>query len=263
MNYPLKDINIVVTRDPAQSGNLIDKLTELGGRVYALPTIRISPPADWASCDNALNRINEFHWLLFSSTNGVKYFLDRAREQHGISHFNSSIAAVGKKTADLLHEYGIRADLIPASYSAEGLLESFGELDIREQKILIPTSDRSGDQLPDGLREMGAMVEKIICYRTENTDPDISDSAITSVLTEKMDCFTFYSPSSFLAMLKLLDNRKLKDVLAGNTVLAAIGPATARVIRKHGYEVRIQPEISRDESLIEAIVAYFNKKKLK
>ncbi|MBR9999406.1 MAG: uroporphyrinogen-III synthase [Cyclobacteriaceae bacterium] len=258
MNHPLKDIHIVVTRDPDQSGNLIGKLTELGGKVHSFPTIKIHPPDDWTNCDKALGQIEKYHWIIFTSVNGVRYFMNRARH-HRIKYFGASIAAVGKKTADELTEYGITANLIPSSYSAEGLLERFGTMDIRDQMILIPTSDRSGEDLPSGLKKMGASVEKITCYQTGNPDPEETDTAVNALLQQKMDCFTFYSPSAFRSLMEILDKKQLKELLSGETALAAIGPATARIIRKNGYEVRIQPEKSLDESMIEAIVSYFKK----
>jgi uroporphyrinogen III methyltransferase / synthase len=260
MNFPLQDINFVVTRDPGQSGNLIKKITALGGKVFSFPTISISPPSDWTACDNALRRIEEFQWIIFTSVNGVRYFMDRAREHHRIQHFGASFAAVGRKTAEVLQEYNIPADLVPESYSAEGLLDRFEKLNIKDQIILIPTSSRAGNELPAGLQKLGAVVEKVISYRNEYPDPAAADRAIRPMLERKMDCYMFYSPSSFKSMLKMMGNEKIQEILQGHTALAAIGPSTARVIREHGYEVQIQPEKSLDESMIEAIVAYFNKK---
>jgi uroporphyrinogen III methyltransferase/synthase len=260
MNEPLRDKNIVVTRDPAQSRNLIEKLTALGGKVYAFPTIKIKPPDDWQSCDQALEQIEEFDWIIFSSANGVRYFLKRA-EHHGISYFHASIASVGVKTARELKKYGITSDLIPSSYTAQGLLNEFKKLDIKTRKILIPTSNLSRNELASGLSDMGADVEKIICYRTDLPDLGKSGDLRTFFADKKVDCYTFYSPSAFSSFLKLIGDEPFKKTLSKKTALAAIGPTTARAIKKQGFRVHIQPRESIDESMIEAIVTYFNKMK--
>lgn len=258
MKYPLKDIHIVVTRDPGQSGNLIDKLTELGGRVSPFPTIKITPPSDWSACDQALKKIEEYNWIIFSSVNGVRYFLKRA-EQLEIKYFQASIASVGQKTADVLTQYGITADLIPSSFTAGGLLEVFKNIDVKNQRILIPSSNRSRNELSSVLRKRGAVVEKVVCYRTGIPEIGESDPLLQSILHNKVDCFTFYSPSAFKSLIDIFGAEKLKKILSEKTVVAAIGPTTAHAIQKKGFNVQIQPEKSLDQSMINAIVAYFNK----
>lgn len=259
MNYPLKDIHIVVTRDRDQSVNLVNKLTALGGKVLPFPTIEISQPADWTSCDQALTRIAEYDWIIFSSVNGIRYFMDRA-ELHQIKYLRSSIACVGGKTAEILEKYRITTDLIPGSYNASSLLKEFERIDIKNKKILIPTSNRSRDELGSGLQKMGARVDQVVCYQTGIPAIPQSDPLLQSILHEKMDCFTFYSPSAFLSLIDMIGKKELERLVSENTVLAAIGPTTASTIRKNGFQVQIQPEKSLDESMIEAIVSYFNKK---
>jgi uroporphyrinogen III methyltransferase/synthase len=258
MNYPLKDIHIVVTRDADQSGNLIRKLSELGGQVTPFPTIRIGPPSDWSACDQALRQNEEYNWIIFSSVNGVNYLLKRA-EQYGIKYFRSSIACVGRKTADALGKYGITTDLIPSSYTARGLLEVFGNIGVKDQRILIPTSNRSRNELASGLRKMGAKVDKVVCYQTGMHTFTGSDPVMQIVLHKKVDCFTFYSPSAFLSLIDMIGKEQLKRIVSDHTALAAIGPTTAGAIRKNGFQVQIQPEQSVDESMIDAIVTYFKK----
>jgi uroporphyrinogen III methyltransferase/synthase len=258
MKEPLRGKNIVVTRDPSQSGNLVKKLSALGVNVYTFPTIKITPPEDWSSCDRAFQRIEEYDWIIFSSVNGVRFFLKRA-EYHQINYFQASIASVGQKTADELGKYGITADLIPSSSTAKGLLDVFKNLDIHSKKILVPTSDLSRDELVSGLREMGAEVDKVICYRTGMPDIRETGDKIKLLNSKKVDCYTFYSPSAFLSFIKLMGKHPFKNSGSPKAAVAAIGPTTARVIRNKGYKVDIQPKKSMDESMIDAIIAYFNK----
>lgn len=260
MNYPLDGKHIVVTRDADQSRNLIDKVTALGGIVDFFPTIKIKEPPSWSSCDKALKHIQDYDWIIFTSTNGVRYFLNRA-EYLGISYLKPSIASIGQKTASELKKYGIKVDLIPSSFSASGLLSVFKEINIKNKRILNPTSNLSGNELATSLKKLGAFVEKVVCYQTDK--PDVKDlkTLKNNLLNQKVDCLTFYSPSAFHSFLNIMGETTVKQFQDKDTAIAAIGPTTAKVITGKGFEVNIQPEKSVDESMIEAIVAYFNKSK--
>ena len=113
MDQPLHDIQIVVTRDPEQSGNLVEKLTALGGNVIAIPTIRIIPPADWSDCDNAIGRIEHYDWIVFTSVNGVRFFIGRVSAKKSLERINASLAVVGRKTAAVLESCGYKPKLVP------------------------------------------------------------------------------------------------------------------------------------------------------
>jgi len=100
----------------------------------------VEPLASYAVLDEELERLNEYHWILFSSINAVQYFFDHLYAK-GLDARNlkgPDVAAVGKATADFLLHYGIVADLIPAVYTAEGLAESLLDFGVEGRNILIP-----------------------------------------------------------------------------------------------------------------------------
>ncbi len=258
MSNPLDGKHIVITRDAKQSKNLIDKVTELGGIVELFPTIKISEPENWSICDKVLKRIQNFDWIVFSSSNGVRYFLNRAEYLH-ITNLKPSIAAVGKKTAGELKKYGIAVDLIPTSYSAGGLLKEFKDFDIKNRSILIPTSNLGGNELVKGFKNLGAFVEKVDFYQTDKLEEKELKTLKNNLLNNKIDCITFYSPSAVHSFINIMGESTVKLFQEKDTVIAAIGPITAKEINSKGYKVHIQPEKSVDESMVEALVRYFNK----
>ncbi len=257
MDKPLQGKKIMVTRDPTQAGSLIDKLASLGSTVLPFPTIKIMPPDDWTACDQAIEDLSSFDWIIFSSANGVKYFMKRLEKKHK-SGITCLIAVVGKKTAVRLKKFNLKADLIPDKYNARGLLKAFERIDLKGQKVLIPTSNIGKNTLKKGLAEKGAEVIQVVCYQTL----PFTDQALKlkdQLENQHLDCITFFSPSAFNTFISL-GGETFKNNKAGQQpALAAIGPATASAIRKKGLEVNILPEQSVEESMIKAIIDYFNK----
>ncbi len=74
---PLFGVRVLVTRAAHQVAELASALSDLGADVLAQPAIEIGPPADWAPVDQALGRLDQFDWLVFSSANGVRSLLER------------------------------------------------------------------------------------------------------------------------------------------------------------------------------------------
>ena len=98
---PLVGRTILVTRPIEQSEGLVESLSELGAAVLVQPAIEIGPPRDWAPADTAIGELDAFDWLVFSSANGVRYFLERLRH-HQLdlrALGQSKIAAIAKISA--------------------------------------------------------------------------------------------------------------------------------------------------------------------
>ena len=98
---PLFGKTIVVTRAREQISDFASYLTNAGAIVIEFPTIETKPPESWGSLDEALNQITSYDWIVFTSVNGVKYFIDRLvergmdiRDLKGLK-----VIAIGPKTA--------------------------------------------------------------------------------------------------------------------------------------------------------------------
>ena len=123
---PMFGHRVLVTRE--HSGGF-ESLEELGAEVIQFSTIEIVPPENWDELDRAIDTIESYDWLIFTSSNGVKYFFSRLfergrdiRELKGLK-----ICAIGQKTAASIGKFGIRVDLVPESFNAEGLIEAFAK----------------------------------------------------------------------------------------------------------------------------------------
>ena len=128
VDLPLDQRNIIITRSKEGILDIKKIFISKGANVFDLPAISIADPDDLNPLDEALNQINDFHWIIFSSSNGIKFVDKRLR------YFNSSlkecskktkIAVVGEKTSKTLVDFGIKADFIPPEFVAESLIDNF------------------------------------------------------------------------------------------------------------------------------------------
>ena len=69
---PLQGHTVVITRAREQQSEGRRLLQALGARVLDLPALEIGPPDSWAPLDDALADLDNFHWLIVSSSNGVE-----------------------------------------------------------------------------------------------------------------------------------------------------------------------------------------------
>jgi len=232
---------IVITRAASQSAELRNRLEGLGARVIECPTIQIVPPKSWKPVDDAIRRLHTYQWLLFTSANAVEQFMDRM----GNRRPTIPIAVVGSATGARLGEWGLKADLIPKEFRAEGLLDAFPE-NLVGTRILFPRAEVAREMLPEELRRRGATVDIVVVYRTIKA---FAGSIGEILETEHVDCIVFTSPSAIPENLHMLPS---------STALAVIGPVTREAAQLLGLKPDIVPVESSIPGLVEAIRTYFD-----
>lgn len=257
---PLFAKRIVVTRAREQASRFIAALNELGAECIEFPTIELVPPESWDELDRAIGAIESFQWLIFTSVNGVKFFLKRLktlgkdiRDLKGLK-----IGAIGPKTAEIWHGFGIKPDLIPNEYRAEAIVAGLKKRGVEGIKILLPRAASARQVLPDELRKMGAHVEVPPAYHTIKPD---HDTVQMGEMFEKgaIDMVTFTSSSTvnnFVQMFEA-DGQKLQKWMA-RVAVACIGPITAKTAQENGFTVSLVPPEYTIESLTDSIVQYFS-----
>ncbi len=258
---PLFSKRMVVTRTREQASELVAKLEENGAECFEYSTIQIEPVEDYAPLDRALANIIGYDWILFTSINAVTYFF---KHLHAVGRDSRSlagpkIAAVGKATAEELGKYGIRADLLPETFTGEGLAQALLASEVGAgSQILLPRALRAGEALPETLTDAGAAVHVAPVY--QNVPPKGRQEELRQQLAQgEIDLVTFTSSSTvtnFIAMVAPDDAEELKKLMQGVTI-AAIGPITAETIREAGLQVDIQPERYTIADMVRAIVRYY------
>ncbi len=253
---PLLSRRILVTRTREQASDLVKLLEEKGALCLECPTIEVTWPEDLTELDNAIKALPSFDWIIFSSTNAVRFFFQRLFHHGRDLRFlgRNALAAVGASTAQALREYYLEPDLVPEDFRAEGLLDAFRRIGVTKRRILIPRAMKAREILPQGLKELGAEVQVATTYetRTPELDPGISER----LGNEDLDVVTFTSSSTVKNLFRLLPENILNKIFATAKV-ACIGPITAKTAESFGLTVHIMPEEYTIPALVRAIEDHF------
>lgn len=259
---PLFGKRIIVTRAREQASMFLSGMRELGAECIEFPTIEIIPPGSWKQMDSAIQSLEDYQWLIFTSVNGVDYFFRRIFDLGMDIRCLSKIkvAAIGPKTATAVQTMGINPDLVPEEYKAEGVVEAFRGKDLKGVNILIPRAAEAREVLPDELRKMGACVDVVEAYRT--VMPDAGANELAEMLERgEIDMATFTSSSTvtnFISMFKGKEDSLRKWMQ--DVAIACIGPITAKTAEKNGFRVGITPKDYTIEALTGAIVDHFSER---
>jgi len=255
---PLFGTTVLVTRPREQAAEFADLLTAYGAHVIAFPTIAIIPPADWGPLDRALADLAGYDWIVFTSVNGVRFFFERlralGRDVRAVGH--ARFCAIGPRTAEALASKGFRADLVPAEYQAEGILEAFKKENLKGARVLLPRAAVARDLLPDELRGRGAKVTVVVAYRTIRPDTD-AESIKVQLQRGTIGVVTFTSSSSVRHYVELFADQHDACALTANAVVACIGPITAETAESFGFTVRVRAKENTIPALADAIVGHF------
>jgi len=256
---PLFGKRIVVTRSRGQASVFAEKLIDLGATPVEFPSIDVVPPASWAELDAALDAIETYQWIIFTSANAVQYFFSRlrGRDMDIRSLKGIRICAVGPKTAEALGAFSLNADLIPEEFKAEGVLTALGGEQIRGQKFLIPRAKVARELIPDRLRELGAIVTVVTAY--ENVRPTNDVEKVKKLFHDRrIAAVTFTSSSTVANFVEMIGVSDLLPLLAGVAV-ACIGPVTAKTAEGFGLKVDVMPADYTIPALVDALIEHFNR----
>ena len=260
MTKPLQGRTIIVTRAASQAADLITILETYGAKVIVCPTIEIREPDNYDRLDEALDHLYGYDWLVFTSTNGVEYFLKRLtdRGQQIADLDEIKVCAIGQRTADKLHDAHVHVDLVPSQSTAEGVFAALTEFvgDLRGLNILLPRAAVGREVLPTALQKAGARVDVVTTYQTVLPD-NIDRGKLAAMLAGSGDCIAFTSPSTIKNLAKLFDTHDLGKTFP-RMVVACIGSITAETAAEYGLQVDIQPDQFTTKDLAQAIADYFS-----
>ncbi len=253
---PLFGKRILITRARAQASSLSRLLAAYGAETVECPTIAVVPPDTWADLDAAVAEVAQYDWLLFTSVNGVRPFIERLRRQGRDVRALAGlrIGCIGPRTAEELGRYGLAADLVPGQYQAEGLIDALKAEGVAGRRILIPRAAVAREILPEQLRALGASVRVVTAYRTIR--PEVDTDRLRDLLrVHALHVLTFTSSSTVRNFVELFDSRADLVRLTSGCAVACIGPITARTAEEAGLSVSILAAENTVPALVEAIVS--------
>lgn len=253
---PLWGKRVVVTRARAQASILADELRDLGASVIEFPTIEITPEKDLGNLHHAFRNIDSYTWIIFTSVNAVEIFFNEMmaygldiRSLKGIS-----ICAIGPATCESLFKRGIKADVVPAEFMAEGLIEELQKKIKPGESVLLPRARGARTILPEAITDMGAHMNEINLYSAAPV-ADVSPENLQQILEGKVDLITFTSSSTVTNFINIIGTENI-DRLAGIKI-GCIGPITGDTARSKGLKIDFTAREYTITGLIEAILEQY------
>lgn len=255
---PLFGKTVVVTRSREQASDMVAMLMNLGARVIQFPTIRIEEMDDYAVLDTALEKLDTFDWIIFTSVNGVQHFARRMREKgrdsRALAH--AKIAAIGPVTRKEVEKLGIIPDFVPETFVAEKVAEGLCKFNLQGKEILIPRALESREVLPQILEKAGAKVTVAPAYKTVKANAN-KDELLQAIEENSLDCITFASSSTVRNFMDSISPDTLKK--AGKICFASIGPITTKTLEEYGFKADVEPKNYTIPALIAEITKHFSK----
>ena len=261
---PLEGRRVLVTRARAQATELAALLTERGAKPIVLPLIAPVPLTDTREADVCVERLagGAYQWLIFSSANGVRYFLQRIRALgYGASICRRARIVAGPATVQLLAEQGIEVDLVLKRFRAETVLAALATEPLSRARVVLPRAAGGRELLAAGLRQRGARVDEVALYRTVPV-PESAAVLVDWLGRGALDALTFTSGSTVRHFVAALPATTLLDLAQGDTPIACLGPVTARTACDLGLRVDAVAAQTTMVALVDALEAVYTHRSL-
>ncbi len=249
---PLFGRRIVVARSRAQASTLAAGLEALGAEAIEFPAIRIEPPGDPEPLREAVARLSDFDWIVFSGADAVSAFFGALAESGRDSRALGSVrlCATGSATAARLGEHGLRPDVTPGGYAATAVADALsGAGGLDGAKVLLPRADGAASALAAELTARGATVADPVAYRIVPCDSGAEEMR-RRLGENEVDWIAFASSSTVKNFFSIIDPDRVRP---GETHLASIGPATSAALRELALEPTVEAEPHTAAGLIDAI----------
>jgi uroporphyrinogen III methyltransferase / synthase len=249
---PLFGRKIVVTRAAEQAQELSDRLHALGADAIELPVIALEPAADPEPLDRAIGQLSHYDWLIFTSVNGVRFFLDVLDQSpQDLRSLKAKICAIGPATRAAVEALHLKVDLMPEDYVAESLVKAFVSENLAGKRVLLPRAAVARDVIPVELTKLGAQVDVVEAYR--NVVPLNATARAHEIFSadKRPDWITFTSSSTVKNLLAIAGREPLDGVR-----IASIGPVTSATLCAHGLTVDAEAKQFTLDGLVEAILAF-------
>ena len=236
-------INIVLTNEKLEKG--FEKLKNSGFKLSHFPLIKTIP----IELDSNIN-ISDFNCIIFTSKNGVEYFLKNKLVQK-IKLNDKYFVCIGEKTAQKLKEMGFKPNYICKRNYSEFMSEEMKNKGVlKNMKSLLVQGSLSDNKLIESLKSF-SKTEKIISYRTELVNKKYSE--LEKINKKYKPYVVFTSPSSFDSFIKFYDASEVNLVSIGNT--------TSSHITNLGFQTTLTSKMQSYDGISESLIAFFNENK--
>ena len=254
---PLHGWRVLLPRTKDSMENLREELITYGAVPFEVATMSVEPPRTPQQMERAVHGLvsGRFEWIAFTSVNAVRAIRDRFKE-YGLDARSLSgikIAAIGQDTVETLLAMGVRPDLVPAGdQTTAELLEEWPEFDSLVDpinRVFLPRADIATDTLAAGMTQLGWEVEDVTAFRTVRASPPVVETR-EAIKSGGFDAVVFTSSSTVRNLIGIAGKPH------PSSIIACIGPATAKTAQEHGLRVDVLPEDTSLLALGQALAAH-------
>lgn len=235
---------IGITRPSNRIPDIVNLIESYNGEPFVASTLELEL-VNSDSLKNLISKLDELDWLIFTSVTSLESIFKFYPDFLDDLNSKCQIAVIGHKTAEVAINYKLPVDIIPENYTAEGLLEEFENIDLKNKIIGIPRTFSARATLPEGLNDMGGTVllgetyKSILPHDTEKIE-----LLIEKIINNEIDAITFTSPLTVTNLFEVVKEDQKDELimnLSKNILTVSIGPITGKTLDK--FNIRnIYPE---------------------
>lgn len=244
---PLRGWRVLVPRGGPWGDSVAAALRAQGAVPVIAPLINFAPSEDPTSLEEALRELAQgaFDWVTLTSSTTV----DVLHAYRAVIPANTRVAAVGETTAAALNAVGYRVDLVPdEDNSAAGMASQLIALEPKPIRVLTLRSELAKPVLTRLLAEAGHDVRSVVAYRTVGVP--VTEKIAGDVRSGRINAILVTSGSVAEQV-----QEQFSEIPA-ETVIAAIGPRTAKDARRAGLGVSVVAKEQSVAGLISAVAQF-------
>ncbi|MEH7010549.1 uroporphyrinogen-III synthase [Neobacillus niacini] len=251
----LKDKKVLVPRGTGQAKSFSQLVEKYGGISIEIPLIAFRPIDFNPQLQTAMNQIDTYDWIVFTSNVTVETFFSFYKNKNHISF--PKIAVIGTKTEEVLQEKGLKADFVPSGYVTEVFVDEFLPIVPSGSKVLIPKGNLAREYISTSLSNHGVLVDEIIIYETYM--PEESTEKLAKTLSmDEIDILMFTSPSTVNHFMHVVEEYRLESHIE-RCVICCIGPVTEKKLRAFGLPIHVSPEEYTVKEMIKSTIQFLEK----
>lgn len=246
---PLDKVRVILTRPKELVSRMADRLYQLGAQVIELPSISLQPYEENEPLKTALEHLESYRWIAFTSVSGVRIFFEQLQKYRvdlrKLMHLR--FAAIGPGTAEQLRKQGFYADLMPQEYYAADLGRALAQQMQPGERLLLPRAKMGSQELTDILHRQGIHCTDLPLYDTMYTSHNC-DKVRQMIEENAISCAVFTSASTVEGFVRSMQDCPLHELRA-----LCIGEKTAQAARQAGMQVSVSKQATID-SLTELLL---------
>ena len=257
---PLYGLRVMITRPADQAEPLYASLRDLGAEVLPYPTIATSDFIDltsWNKFEDILADDSGNKWIVFTSENGVRYFLGRYISRFGdirkLSGFK--IAAIGAGTAQALDGYNLKPDFVPAKATIDSFITEFkDEIDLTKASIIRIKGNLADNRIEEGLKSIARAILPVEVYTTYV--PQWPGNMRERLFKYPPDIIVFTSASTVNGFCDVLNPEEIQK-LTSHAKTLSMGPSTTRAMKSSGLAISYEAEEHTIAGVVSCLKKYF------